>query len=141
MILFTHHPLMPTTERDTEGLWSVWMVRNHDEVRRLLKRYPNVRLAISGHHHAARVQTAGRITYVSDPAIVTYPCAFRMYTVDRSGITLKLIGLDEQETIARARELLIQDPYARIYDPAAPEKVAEYSAGLTKEDRETTIRL
>lgn len=141
VILFTHHPLLPTTELDVDGLWKVWMVKNHEEVRALLKRYPNVRLAVSGHHHAARVQTAGRTTFVSDPGIVTYPCAFRMYTVDRGGISLKLIGLDDQETVARARELLVRDPYARIYDPAAPERAAEYSAGLSPQDREAAIRL
>ncbi len=141
IILFTHQPLLPTTERDKESLWSVWMVKNHARVREVLKRYPNLRLAVSGHHHACRVETFGRITYVSDPAVVSYPCAFRMYSVSREGVHLNLVGLSNSELVARARELLITDPYARIYDPKTPEKAAEYSAGLTARDRETTIRL
>lgn len=141
VILFTHQPLLPTTGRDKDPLWSVWMVKNHARVRETLKRYHNLRLAVSGHHHACSVVTSGRTTFVSDPAIVTYPCAFRMYTVNREGVHFKLIGLSDGEAVERARELLIADPYARIYDPAAPEKAAEYSAGLTARDREATIRL
>lgn len=141
VILFTHQLLMPTTARDTEPIWSIWMVKNHARVRELLKQHPNVRLVVSGHHHSSRVETAGKTTYVSDPAIVTYPCAFRVFTVDREGIHLKTVGLHDRDIVKRAKELLVADPYARIYDPSDPGKAADYSAGLTKKDRETTIRL
>jgi hypothetical protein len=141
IIVCTHQLLLPTTPRDTTPEWSFWLVRNHEKVRSLLESYPNVRLAISGHHHVSKVVTAGRITYVSDPAIVTFPCALRSYTVSREGIHLRNVGLDDRATVNRAMELLISDPYARMYDPAAPQKVAEYSAGLTARDREIMIKL
>lgn len=141
IIVFTHQLLMPTTPKDSTPEWSVWMVKNHEKVRGILGRYPNVRLVVSGHHHASKVITADRITYVSDPAVVTYPCAFRSYTVTGEGIHLKNVGLEDRKTVNRAMELLVTDPYAKMYDPAAPEKAADYSAGLTAKDRETTIRL
>jgi hypothetical protein len=141
IMVFTHQLLMPTTPKDITSVWSLWMVKNHEKVRVLLERYPNVRLVVSGHHHASKVVTAGRITYVSDPAIVTYPCAFRFFTVGPDGIHLKNVGLDDKATLARAQELLVSDPYAKIYDPDAPHKVAEYSLGLTAKDRETQIKL
>ena len=141
IMIFTHQLLMPTTPRDSSAEWSVWMVKNHEKVRLMLGRYPNVRLVVSGHHHASRVVTAGNITYVSDPAIVTYPCAFRFFTMTREGIHLKNIGIEDRNSVNRALELLKSDPYARMYDPKAPEKVAEYSLGLTEKDRETTIKL
>jgi len=141
VIIFTHQLLMPTTPKDSTPDWSLWMVKNHEKVRALLDRFPNVRLVVSGHHHAAKVVTASHITYVSDPSIVTYPCAFRSYSVSREGIHLQNIGLDDKAMVARARELLISDPYARMFDPAAPEKVADYSMGLLARDRETTIKL
>ena len=141
VILFTHQLLMPTTVRDTEPIWSVWMVKNHARVRELLKQHPNVRLVVSGHHHASRVETVGKTTYVSDPAIVTYPCAFRLFTVGGEGIHLKTVELHDRDIVKRAKELLVADPYARIYDPSDPGKAADYSAGLTKKDRETTIKL
>jgi Calcineurin-like phosphoesterase len=115
------------------------MVKNAEEVRALLKRFPNVRLAVSGHHHASRVTADHRITYVADPAIVTYPCAFRFFSVTRRGIHLKNIGLGDQTVVNRAKELLVTDSYARMYDPKDPKKVADYSVGLTAEDRETTL--
>ncbi|HEY6010743.1 MAG TPA: metallophosphoesterase [Nitrospirota bacterium] len=141
IMVFTHQLLMPTTPQDVTPVWSLWMVKNHEKVRNLLERYPNVRLVVSGHHHASKVVTAGRITYVSDPAIVTYPCAFRFFTVGPEGIHLKNIGLGDKTTLARAHELLVSDPYAKIYDPEAPQKVADYSVGLDPRDRETTLRM
>jgi 3',5'-cyclic AMP phosphodiesterase CpdA len=141
IIIFTHQLLMPTTPQDTTPDWSFWMVKNADKVRAVLQKFPNVRLVVSGHHHASRVATIGRITYVSDPAIVTFPCAFRVFNVGRQGIHLKNIGLDDRATVDRARELLVTDPYARMYDPVDPQKVADYSIGLAGQDRETTIKL
>lgn len=141
IMVFTHQLLMPTTPKDATPVWSLWMVRNHEKVRSLLERYPNVRLVVSGHHHASKVVTAGRTTYVSDPAVVTYPCAFRFFTVGPEGIHLKNIGLGDKAIVARAHELLVSDPYARIYDPEAPQKAAAYSVGLDPKDREATIRL
>lgn len=141
IIVFTHQLLLPTTPKDTTPEWSLWMVKNHEKVRAVLSRFPNVRLVVSGHHHASKVETEGRITYVADPSIVTYPCAFRAFTVSQEGIHLKNIGIDDKAVVNRARELLVSDPYAKMYDSAAPQKVADYSMGLTAKDRETTIRL
>jgi 3',5'-cyclic AMP phosphodiesterase CpdA len=141
IILFTHQLLMPTTAQDKTRAWSFWMVKNSTRVREVLDAHPNVRLVISGHHHVSKVETAGRITYVSDPAIVTYPCSFRSYSISREGIHMKNIGLDDKAAVARAMELLISDPYAKMYSPDAPQKVAAYSMGLTEQDRETTIKL
>ena len=141
IIVFTHQLLMPTTAKDQTRTWSFWMVKNSTRVREVLEAHPNVRLVISGHHHVSKVETTGRITYVSDPAIVTYPCSFRSFSVSREGIHLKNIGLDDKAAVNRAMELLVSDPYAMMYSPNAPQKVAAYSLGLTENDREFTIKL
>lgn len=141
VIIITHHLLLPTTARDLSPEWSLWMARDHRDVRAVLERHSNVRMVISGHHHAARVETVNNITYVADPSIVTYPCAFRVFTVGSGGIRLWSVGLDDTANIRRARDLLAADPYARLYDPDQPENVLAYSVGLTKQDREATIVL
>lgn len=141
IIIFTHQLLMPTTDRDTSPDWSFWMVKNHAEVRSLLKRFRNVRLVVSGHHHATRVITQDRITYVANPAVVTYPCAFRFFSVNRNGIELRNVGLGDKALVNRAKDLLVTDAYAKMYNPDNPQTVTEYSAGLTPQDRATKIRL
>ena len=141
VIIVTHQLLLPTSKMDSSPEGVLWMVKNHEAVRVLLEQYPNVRMVISGHHHASRVETVNGITYVADPAIVTYPCAFRVFNVSRDGIHLKNIGLDEQNIVSKARELLQADPYARLYDPENPQNILSYSSGLTEQDRETTIAL
>jgi len=110
-------------------------------VRELIESYPNVRLVVSGHHHASKVETVGKVTYVADPAVVTYPCSFRAFSITRDGIHLKNVYLDDTATVNRAKELLESDPLARIYDPASPQSISAFTAGLTEADRETTIKL
>lgn len=141
VIVFTHQLLMPTCDRDNSPQWSLWMVRNHAKVRDILEKHRNVRLVVSGHHHVSKVETVGRVTYVSDPAVITYPCALRFFSVTREGIHLKNVGLDDEANVNRARELLETDPYAKMYDPAEPRNVTAYSMGLTETDREAKIRL
>jgi 3',5'-cyclic AMP phosphodiesterase CpdA len=141
IIIFTHQLLMPTTDKDKSGGWSLWMVKNHARVRDLIQQFPNVRMVVSGHHHASSVQTEGKVTYVSDPAVVTYPCAFRSFSVSREGIHIRNVPIEDRALVSRAKELLESDPYAKMYDPAEPKKVLAYSEGLTEKDRETTIRL
>ncbi len=139
VIVVTHQLLWPTTPRDLEPEWSLWMARDHREVRTVLERYSNVRMVISGHHHASRVETVNTITYVADPSVVTYPCAFRVFQVTRNGISLRNVGLDDTANVRRARDLLAADPYARLYDPRRPESVLAYHVGLTEQDREAII--
>ena len=141
VIVVTHQLLLPTNVRDSGPEGALWMVKNHAAVRVLLEQYSNVRMVISGHHHASRVETVNGITYVADPAIVTYPCAFRVFTVSRDGIHLRNVGLDETNIVNKARELLLADPYARLFDPENPQNILAYNLGLTEQDRETTIQL
>ena len=141
IILFTHQLLLPATPKDNTAGWSFWMVKNHARVRELIESYPNVRLVVSGHHHASKVETVGKVTYVADPAVVTYPCSFRAFSITRDGIHLKNVYLDDTATVNRAKELLESDPLARIYDPASPQSISAFTAGLTEADRETTIKL
>jgi len=141
VIVVTHQLLLPTNKGDSGPEGALWMVKNHTAVRDVLEKHPNVRMVVSGHHHASRVETVNGITYVADPAIVTYPCAFRVFTVSRDGIHLRNVGLDEKNIVSKARELLLADPLARLYDPENPQNILAYSLGLTEQDRETTIPL
>ncbi len=141
IILFTHQLLLPTTEQDKTGGWSVWMVKNHARVRELIQKFPNVRLVVSGHHHVSQVETVGKVTYVADPAVVSYPCAFRSFSVSPAGISIKNVTIEDKTMMSRAKELLESDPYARMYDPADPKKVSAFSMGLRDKDRETVVKM
>lgn len=139
VIVVTHQLLWPASPKDLTPEWSLWMVRDHQEVRSVLERFPNVRLVLSGHHHASRIETVNGITYAADPAIVSFPCAFRLISIAKDGIRLRNIGLDDRANVGRARDLLLHDPYARFYDPDKPENVLVFSAGPTEQDRESLI--
>lgn len=50
---------------------------NADNFNNILLKYNNPIVVLSGHYHAAKIRQIGNIIYVSTPAMVTYPMAFR----------------------------------------------------------------
>lgn len=50
---------------------------NADKFNEILLKYKNPIVVLSGHYHAAKIRRAGNIVFVSTPALVTYPMAFR----------------------------------------------------------------
>jgi hypothetical protein len=117
IMVFTHQLLRPTTPQDKMPGWSLWMVKNSLKVNDILERHQNVRLVVSGHHHVSKVETVGRITYVSDPAIVTYPCAFAPLPSRGTAFPCRISVSTMHCHGEPAKRLLISDPFAGWYDP------------------------
>ena len=52
-----------------------------DKMEEILNKYKNPIGVFQGHYHGAKITQKGNILYVSCPALVSYPNAFRMITV------------------------------------------------------------
>ena len=50
---------------------------NAREFNEILLKYKNPIVVLSGHYHAAKIRQIGNLVFVSTPAMVTYPMAFR----------------------------------------------------------------
>ena len=75
-LIFLHHPLREPFPSFHHRLL------NADEFKAVLDKY-NMPIAVfSGHYHAAKISKEGHILHVSTPSLVTYPCAFRIVTVN-----------------------------------------------------------
>lgn len=75
-MIFLHHPLHEPFPSFHHRLI------NAQAFKEILEKY-NMPVAIfSGHYHAARIYKEGHILHVSTPSLVTYPCAFRIVTVN-----------------------------------------------------------
>ena len=75
-MIFLHHPLREPFPSFHHRLL------NAEEFRAVLDKY-NMPIAVfSGHYHAAKISKEGHILHVSTPSLVTYPCAFRIVTVN-----------------------------------------------------------
>jgi Icc protein len=81
VIIATHHPLHRLGPHNTRGRLHKFICSNGAEVEAVLDRYSNVRLVVSGHHHANHLSlvdhgTVKRLRIVT-AALSSYPCSYR----------------------------------------------------------------
>ena len=75
VLVFMHIPVIePYTSPNHRLL-------NSEDVQNILNKYKNPILVFQGHYHGAKITQRENILYVSCPALVSYPDAFRMITV------------------------------------------------------------
>ena len=105
VILFMHAPLEPPYHSPSH------IVRNAEEVKAVINKYNNPMLICSGHYHAVRVKQDENKLYISSPALVSYPNAFRIVNIHSQkqkiivDLYLKETRLDEVRTRAKIRIL------------------------------------
>lgn len=75
-MLFLHHPIQEPFPSFHHR------IINANDVKTILEKH-NMPIAVfSGHYHTTKIHKDGQILYVSTPSLVTYPCAFRIVTVN-----------------------------------------------------------
>lgn len=104
VLIFLHVPVIePYTSPNHKLL-------NSDKVQAVLNKYKNPILVFQGHYHGAKITQKGNILYVSCPALVSYPNAFRMITVTNYW-NKTVINIEDKETrlknIQKLAKLLI----------------------------------
>ncbi len=71
VLIALHHPSVEPFISQEHAMF------NANAMNQILAKYKNPIIVISGHYHAARINVVGNIIFVSSPALVTYPMAFR----------------------------------------------------------------
>ena len=75
ILIFMHVPIIEPFNSPNHKLL------NADEVETVLNKYKNPIAVFQGHYHASKITRKDNILYVSTPALVSYPNAFRIITV------------------------------------------------------------
>lgn len=75
VLMFMHIPVLEPYSSPNHRLL------NSAQLQEILNKYKNPILVFQGHYHGAKITQKGNILYVSCPALVSYPNAFRMVTV------------------------------------------------------------
>ena len=71
VLIAMHHPSVePFAAKEHSIL-------NADSFNEILLKYKNPIIVVTGHYHAAKIRHMGNLVFVSSPAMVTYPMAFR----------------------------------------------------------------
>lgn len=75
ILIFMHVPIVEPFSSPGHRLL------NAQEVENILNKYKNPIAVFQGHYHGAMIKQKGNIVYISSPALVSYPNAFRMITI------------------------------------------------------------
>jgi len=76
VVIFLHHPTVyPIAHTNHE-------IVNDFAIYEILKKYKNPILVLGGHYHGTKIKQDGNIIHVASPALVSYPCAFRIITIN-----------------------------------------------------------
>ncbi len=104
VLIFMHIPLIEPFSSPNHRL------RNSSQVMGIIESHTNPIGVFQGHYHAARVEQRNNVLYVNTPALVSYPNAFRMVTVqnlkDKTVFDLRWIETREK-TIQKMAKLLV----------------------------------
>lgn len=78
VLIFMHVPIVEPFPSSSHKLL------NAGEVQATIEKYKNPIGVFQGHYHASKITQRGNVLYVSSPALVSYPNAFRVVTVSNT---------------------------------------------------------
>ncbi len=138
VILAVHHPLHNLIARNREPYWSNFICDNGAEVDSLLDAYPNVRMVLSGHHHANQIRRRGNRLHVNTAALTGYPCSYRLIWLapgenspagGRWHVQIETRSPADEGTRKLAYDLMLSSEVAYRYNSDDPSAWAEVVAG------------
>lgn len=139
-IVLTHHIFLPPWAPKEIPRWDKsYLIHNRAQVRPILEAAEDIKLVLSGHHHVTRIDVVDGLPYISSPATVQYPHAFRTFNVRGNTVKLQFHQINDQGIVSLGRKLLIEEK-AQEYGPGGFQDVAAYCLGRP-EDRETVLRV
>jgi len=76
VVVFLHHPTVyPFRHSNHE-------IVNDFAIYEILKKYKNPILILGGHYHGTKIKREDNVVHVASPALVSYPCAFRIININ-----------------------------------------------------------
>lgn len=107
VILASHFPLVEPFHSKSHHI----IKPDADRLLALINGSPNVVAYFAGHYHSAKLMTRNGIYYVTSPALVEYPNAYRTVTLHKSGrISLEWKPVPTPNLVEKSRS---RSPYAK----------------------------
>lgn len=128
-IIALHHPLFPNTTIDSFYTADGFNLTNTDAVNELLNRYQSVNLVLSAHHHLNYIVPKNGVYYINSPSIVTYPCEYRVITVNKDFIEIKNVPINFKQMIKKAKELLVDSDYVHQFESKKAKELVKLHFG------------
>ncbi len=118
ILIFAHYPVVEPFQSDTHK------ILNSEEIMTVLQKYKNPIAYFSGHYHTTKITKVDNLIFVSTPALVTYPNAYRIVNVtdykDRTifDFYFAQTGLKDVQAQARANAIATATFYGTEKDRA-----------------------
>ncbi|MGD9683133.1 MAG: metallophosphoesterase [Candidatus Obscuribacterales bacterium] len=128
-IVFCHHPLLPPPPFNGGEPWSNYNIVNSASALEILSSSLYVRLVVSGHVGINKVQKERDAYHVSAPALVGYPCAYKIFRVDPDKIEMETYEVKYEALVKKAAKALEESTLAYYYDRGKPRKFVDVSQG------------
>ncbi len=141
IITLSHHLLLPTWgDRDIPKWKKKYLIKNYKEVNAILDASPQVKACLMGHHHVSKVQTVNGLHYISSPAAVQYPHAFRTITINDNEARLAFHQVRAQGIIELGQHKLLMSRNAEEYAGGSAGDILAYCHGGAG-DNDVTLKL
>jgi 3',5'-cyclic AMP phosphodiesterase CpdA len=137
-IVFSHHPLLPPPPYDSGPPWDEYLIPDGGAVREILGAQPQVKMVLSGHTHVSKVQNEQDIWHISSPSLVVYPCAYRIFHVTPSMVTMETRQIGFPALVKKGRKDLVESSLAARYSRDNPGSFLAVVEG-TKDDQNALI--
>lgn len=99
VLIFLHVPVLEPYNSPNHRLL------DSDKIQEVLNKYKNPIIVFQGHYHGAKITQIDNILYVSCPALVSYPNAFRMITISNYRNKISVNIEDKQTRLKNVQKL------------------------------------
>lgn len=130
IVTLSHHLFLPTWGNRNIPEWKEkYLLKNYQEVNTILEAFPQVKMCLTGHHHISKIQTVSGLHYISSPATVQYPHAFRTITINRNEARLQFHQVRDQRIIELGKKFLLTSKNAEEYAGGKSDDILAYCHG------------
>jgi len=140
VLILTHHPFLPAWSHRKIPQWEKnYLIGNASAAIPILEESLNVKMILSGHHHATHVQIHKGLPYIATPATVQFPHAFRIISVDGNRAGLEFRQIHDNDIIKSGKANLIEAK-SEEYGENGDTTIADYCMG-SDEHRNAVLSL
>jgi DNA polymerase III gamma/tau subunit len=125
----SHHPLLAPPPYDGGAPWDDYVLPNGADAREVIATSPDVRVVLSGHLYLNKVQLENNVFHVSCAGLNIYPCEYKHFVVNKTGITMQSYEVPFPALIKKANKALAASTLASKYNRQKSDAILQLCEG------------
>ena len=128
-IIVMHHGALPACDQDLKAPWNKLILNNSSDFLGIIKKYPQVKVVLSGHHHLNSTKISNNTLFIQTPSIAAYPNQFKMLTFYPDRVEIKNEQISYKQLVKKAKQAIINTDYAHQYNLQKPKEILKLQEG------------